>query len=60
MSEINVINETWKLWEAIDGGDHHNRILHIEAETRWPPFLQTALSYALSGMKIIEFQIKFN
>ena len=37
-----------------------NPYLHIEAETRWPPFLQTTFSYECSWMKTFEFQVKFH
>ena len=46
-----------KWWEAITRHTGHQ---HIEAETRWPPWLQTTFSNAFSWMKIVIFQIKFH
>ena len=38
----------------------YRQLKHIEAETKWPPFRGTTLSNAFSGMKVLEFRLKFH
>ena len=36
------------------------RLVGLEAETKWLPFLQMTLSNAFSWMKILQFPLKFH